>query len=147
MHACMHTHTQTCVHTYLHTYMKTHTHAHAHTYAHAHTHTYTHVSMHTCSCIHTFIQTRTSICTYMHTHIDTQIHIDTYTHTHSAPFEIAGLGLALTLSLGAQPLYEQALVCLSNKQKSTRADVDHFIAKWRVTVVFSNCFRLIYLAI
>ena len=42
---------------------------------------------------------------------------------------------------------EQALVCLSNKKKSTRADVDHFIAKWRVTVFFSNCFRQIYLAI
>jgi len=42
---------------------------------------------------------------------------------------------------------EQALVCLSNKEKTTRADVDHFIAKWRITVFFSNWFGLIYLAI
>jgi len=31
---------------------------------------------------------------------------------------------------GREAWNEQALVCLSNKQKSTRADVDHFIAKW-----------------
>jgi len=37
---------------------------------------------------------------------------------------------------------EQALVCLSN-----RAIVDAFIAKWRITVFFSNCLGLIYLAI
>ena len=43
--------------------------------------------------------------------------------------------------------YEQALVCLSNKSKSTRADVDHFLAKWRVTVFVSNCFGLIYVSI
>ena len=142
MHA--YTHSNMC--TYILTHIHENTHAHAHAHTQAHTHTYTHVSMHTCSCIHTFIQTRTSICTYMHTHIDTQIHIDTYTHTHSAPFEIAGLGLALTLSLGAQPLYEQALVCLSNKQKSTRADVDHLFAKWR-NPVFLNGVGLICLAI
>jgi len=55
--------------------------------------------------------------------------------------ETCGRARCLTLR------YEQALVCLSNKKKSTRADVDHLIAKWRVTVVFSNCFRLIYSAI
>jgi len=30
--------------------------------------------------------------------------------------------------------HEQALVCLSNKKKLTRADIDNFIAKWRITV-------------
>jgi len=33
----------------------------------------------------------------------------------------------------------QALVWLSNKKISTPADVDHFIANWRITVFFSNC--------
>ena len=42
---------------------------------------------------------------------------------------------------------EQALVCLCNKYKTTRADVDHLFAKWRRTVFFSNSFGLIYLAI
>jgi len=31
---------------------------------------------------------------------------------------------------------EQSLDCLSNIKKSTRADVDLFIAKWRITVFF-----------
>jgi len=44
--------------------------------------------------------------------------------------------------------YEQALVRPSNKKKSTRADVDDFIAKWRITVFFSKLFwPIIYLAI
>jgi len=30
--------------------------------------------------------------------------------------------------------YEQALVCLSNRKLSTRAEDVHFIAKWRITV-------------
>jgi len=42
---------------------------------------------------------------------------------------------------------EQALVFLSNNQKPTRADVDHLFAEWRITVFFSNCVGLIYLAI
>jgi len=29
---------------------------------------------------------------------------------------------------------EQALVCLSNREKSTRAEGGHFIATWRITV-------------
>jgi len=32
-------------------------------------------------------------------------------------------------------------------KKSTRADVDHLLATWRVTVFFSNCVGLLYLAI
>ena len=46
------------------------------------------------------------------------------------------------------PWHEQALVCLSNIEKlSTRAEGVHFIAKWRITVFFTNRFGLIYLAI
>jgi len=32
------------------------------------------------------------------------------------------------------------------KKKSTRVDVDHLFAKWRITVSFSNYVGLIYLA-
>jgi len=43
--------------------------------------------------------------------------------------------------------YEQALVCLSNTKKSTRADVDHLLATWRITVGNSYWVGLISLAI
>ena len=40
-------------------------------------------------------------------------------------------------------VFEQALVCPANKLKSTRADVDHAFATWRIAVFFSNCVSLI----
>jgi len=42
---------------------------------------------------------------------------------------------------------EQAFICLLIETFSTRAEDDNFIAKCRMTVFFSNCCGLIYLAI
>ena len=43
--------------------------------------------------------------------------------------------------------YEQALVCLLIEKLSTRVDDVRFIAKLQITVFFSNCGGLMYLAI
>ena len=112
-----------CIHTHIYIYMYIYT----HTYI-----SYIYIYIRVCICVCIDIRKYVYIYTYICIHI----------YSTRICLKIIDIQSLLEMGLMSRPQFAFLI-----EKLSTRAEGVHYIAKWRITVFFTNRFGLIYLAI